>query len=38
MVVKAKINGRVFTFVWAEFEKAVSRLGVTSSVEILEVA
>lgn len=37
-MVKARINGRVFTFVWAEFEKAISRLSVTASVEILEVA
>lgn len=37
-MVKAKINGRVFTFAWEEFEKAMSRFGVSTSVEILEVA
>ncbi len=37
-MVKAKINGRVFTFAWEEFEKAMGRLGVVASVEILEVA
>jgi len=37
-MVKARINGRVFTFLWDEFEKAVNRIGVTTSVEILEVA
>jgi len=37
-MVKAKINGRVFTFIWAEFEKVMNRLDVTASLEILEVA
>jgi hypothetical protein len=37
-MVKAKINGVVFTFGWAEFEKVMSRQGVTTSVEILEMA
>lgn len=37
-MVKARINGRVFTFVWEEFESALSRLKVTAPVEILEVS
>lgn len=37
-MVIAKINGLVFTFAWEEFEKAMSRLSVTTSVEIMEAA
>lgn len=37
-MVKVKINGRVFTLLWSEFEKALCANGVTTSVEILEVS
>ena len=37
-MVKAKINGLLFTFVWAEFVAALARHSVTDSVEILEVS
>lgn len=37
LMVKTKINGRIFTLTWAEFEKAFFSKGVTTSVEILEV-
>jgi len=37
-MVRARINGRVFSLNWAEFESALSRLSLTASVEILEAS
>jgi hypothetical protein len=36
-MVKVRLNGVVFTLAWAEFEKAMTTKGVTTSVEILEM-
>lgn len=37
-MVKVRINGRQFLLGWSEFEKALATQGVTTAVEILEVA